>query len=229
MRELTWPFVRKGLGMKFKYENDTDKIRQDVESHDDEKMHYQAWGKLSGGSSWEKLLKRVEVPVVIIGIGIVVLMVVIVALISQTKKPAFNAHLVFNEKRLAHIEDRLNDLEGRIEGLRQTPDQTQNIRQFENKLQKVESALGLRVDKLSAEVAQIQQLTAGIKSAVPATEIPQKKTLPETQKRLHQVRAGETLYSISRQYGLTVNDLLRLNGLSSNAVIHPGQEIVVGP
>ena len=52
---------------------------------------------------------------------------------------------------------------------------------------------------------------------------------PETSaaKRYHTVRPGETLYRISLKYGLTVKELLRINGLGPGAVIRPGQKLLV--
>ncbi len=43
----------------------------------------------------------------------------------------------------------------------------------------------------------------------------------------HMVQDGETMYSIARAYGLTVSELRALNGLSEEAVIHPGQSLTV--
>jgi LysM repeat protein len=43
----------------------------------------------------------------------------------------------------------------------------------------------------------------------------------------HEVRAGETLFRISRQYNMTVDELRRLNKLSEKDVISPGQKLVV--
>ena len=42
------------------------------------------------------------------------------------------------------------------------------------------------------------------------------------------VQAGDTLYSISRKSGVSVNQLLSLNGLSLNSVIRPGQSLSLG-
>ena len=42
------------------------------------------------------------------------------------------------------------------------------------------------------------------------------------------VQAGDTLYAISRKLGVSVNQLLSLNGLSLNSVIHPGQSLSLG-
>ena len=42
------------------------------------------------------------------------------------------------------------------------------------------------------------------------------------------VQAGDTLYAISRKSGVSVNQLLSLNGLSLNSVIRPGQSLSLG-
>ena len=43
----------------------------------------------------------------------------------------------------------------------------------------------------------------------------------------HVVAAGETLYSIARRNGITVDDLVELNRLRSGHVIHPGDRLLV--
>jgi LysM repeat protein len=44
----------------------------------------------------------------------------------------------------------------------------------------------------------------------------------------HMVGVGDTLFSIAKQYGLTVAELKRLNNLTPDALIQPGQKLVVG-
>jgi LysM repeat protein len=63
------------------------------------------------------------------------------------------------------------------------------------------------------------------KTATPAPTGQAAQTEPEV--RYHQVRAGETLYSIARRYGLKVDELRQLNKLAPNAVLHPGDKLVV--
>lgn len=47
----------------------------------------------------------------------------------------------------------------------------------------------------------------------------------QAQTTIYQVRQGDTAYSIARQHGVTVADLLRGNGLDDQAVICPGQNL----
>lgn len=41
------------------------------------------------------------------------------------------------------------------------------------------------------------------------------------------VNRGDTVYDIARHFGVSMNEILSLNGLSSRSVIHPGQELRV--
>ncbi len=47
--------------------------------------------------------------------------------------------------------------------------------------------------------------------------------------RVHVVREGESLWAISRRYGVPLAQLLEKNGLRPSAVLRPGDRLVVGP
>ena len=49
----------------------------------------------------------------------------------------------------------------------------------------------------------------------------------DLERRVHRVRPGESLWSISRRNGMSVAQLARLNGISTKAVLQPGQRLVV--
>jgi len=205
--------------MKFKDEDNSEKTEKVAEGDYHQDKDYQTWRKQKSSTFGNKLFKRIEIPLIFVGIGLVVLIILFVASIPKTKEPAFDAEFTSIEKRLAQVEDRLNNLEAVSDGLGKLQD----------KLQQVKSSLGRKMNQISAEVGKIKKITAGLKSAESTASPSPKAVQTETQKRVHQVGAGETFYSISRQYGITVEALLRLNNLSANAVIHPGQELVVGP
>lgn len=54
----------------------------------------------------------------------------------------------------------------------------------------------------------------------------QEQLLP-TDRFIHSVRPGESLWVIARRYGVSVGDLQRMNGLGRNSLIRPGQRLVV--
>jgi LysM repeat protein len=58
----------------------------------------------------------------------------------------------------------------------------------------------------------------------------EKKTSPkEALHRIHEVEPGETLWNIAQRYGMTVNEIVRLNKLNPSETIYPGQKILVSP
>jgi len=46
---------------------------------------------------------------------------------------------------------------------------------------------------------------------------------------VHGVQSGETLWNIAQRYGMSVDELVRLNNLTPEEPIHPGQKLVVSP
>ena len=79
------------------------------------------------------------------------------------------------------------------------------------------------LDTLAEQTVQaVSQRTAELKT----TENIKKRT----EGLCHQVQAGETLFNIGRRYGLTVDELRRLNKLGSKEeTIHIGQKLLISP
>ena len=49
----------------------------------------------------------------------------------------------------------------------------------------------------------------------------------QTQMYRHHVQAGETLYQLSVKYGVSVEQIRKLNGLNSKAVLKIGQKLII--
>ena len=68
-------------------------------------------------------------------------------------------------------------------------------------------------DALWVPAGDVTQLRAGLGS--------------DMERRLHRVKSGESLWSISRRYGMTVTQLARMNHISTKATLQPGQRLQV--
>jgi lipid-binding SYLF domain-containing protein len=55
----------------------------------------------------------------------------------------------------------------------------------------------------------------------------QQKPRPQAEGRYHVVRSGDTLSKISNEYGISVDELCRLNDMKKTDTIHPGQKLLV--
>ncbi len=160
------------------------------------------------------------------GAGILIL-ILLIALFSAGDNKLSTGDLSSIQIRLDQLENRLTHLEGmevRIASLeRQEKGLPQSMADRSGK------SLTQRLDKLTQKVDQLETIVA---SAPAKTETPypiQRRPLPPDKGRYHEVRSGETLYRISRQYGISVDKLCRLNNLTPEQAIHPGQKLLVAP
>jgi membrane-bound lytic murein transglycosylase D len=84
------------------------------------------------------------------------------------------------------------------------------------------------------EVARGNIIKPGQKLLIPRdrvklAESPSAKRVRNSAKLVHIVRRGETLYGISKSYGVSTSDISRWNDLPSRRLIHPGQRLVIFP
>jgi len=85
------------------------------------------------------------------------------------------------------------------------------------------------LDETSLKIHQVKNQTA---SAGAKTELPSASSeIPTDQagKQYHQVQTGESLYFIASKYGLSVDELCRLNNMHPRQIIRPGQKLLVSP
>jgi membrane-bound lytic murein transglycosylase D len=80
----------------------------------------------------------------------------------------------------------------------------------------------------SVNGANGDSLRIGDELLVPAgTVSPLRANLHRTASSVHIVRSGDSLWSISRRYGMTVNELARANNIKTSATLRPGQRLSV--
>lgn len=62
------------------------------------------------------------------------------------------------------------------------------------------------------------------------TRAEERETSPQkVLQRVHEVQPGETLWNIALRYGMSVDEIVRLNKLNPSETIYPGQKILVNP
>lgn len=155
-------------------------------------------------------------PLILIGVGVLILIVVFIVF--------FKSHERAVTTDLNTIKLRLNMLEGKLTYLeKQVPELQESV----SKVKELESSLTQRADNL---FKQFDQLEKRMTSAPVQAEAPlavQKRPTVQAKGRYHEVRSGETLYRIAKQYGISVDELCRINDITSNQVITPGQRLLV--
>ena len=182
--------------------------------------------------------------IVILG-GIVLLLVIAFFALSsgsKNKQPPDNTTPA-TQATLSQLEQRIARLDGIGKKIQLLEARDRELRKSLEEINRTESLLSQRVDQLSQVVDELQNsmtLRSTSTEASPTApaenrsyvEAPPTITrmpfsLPEPQH--HEVRPGDTLYSIAQRYNLTVDKLCRLNNMTPRQVIHPGQELLVAP
>ena len=177
-----------------------------------------------------------------IGAALVVVVMITVWFWERPQGPRPAKQLKLLEHRIGQLEDRLARLNGINERVMLLESQGQKFMNAVDRLDRFETAITLRMDIVAKELAGLQQ-AAGDKSPPsrlphahqaampqqPASKppAPSSAQAADTEPAFHTVTAGETLYSISRRYGLSVDELLKANGLDKEATIYPGQKLKV--
>ena len=121
----------------------------------------------------------------------------------------------------ATIQSKMTDFEQKITNLER------QIAELQGKLGTVGPDSGL-LQRLEALTQKVEALE---KRAQPTTESKLKLAPPKpavaAQKRYHTVQKGETLSRISKRYGITVEELRKLNNLSRDKSIQTGQKLLI--
>ena len=179
-------------------------------------------------------------PILIAGGILLVAVIVILMFMSSTPKSGEKDQIKGLETRLKGIEEKLAKLEWIDTGMARLDRKEKEIASISERMVQLEATLNKKVDQLSkdmtrpppkppespapkAESAAQKTDAAGQKPATPA------KAEKDTKAKVHVVQKGETLYGISRKYGIPADQLMKLNKLDPKDPIKPGQELVLGP
>jgi LysM repeat protein len=142
----------------------------------------------------------------------------------------------------------LRSLEARIEQLENKGVKTDEIKQnldrlgkqetevdlLINRFNQFESSVSTQIDQIIKELGALHQKTAKSqppkKQSTKAVEPQKVDTAQKANKsQTHEVQAGDTLYGISRRYGLTLQQLQQYNNIGPNTAIYPGQKLKLAP
>jgi LysM repeat protein len=181
-------------------------------------------------------------PILIAGAGLLVAVIVVLMFLSGSPKSSEKDQVKSHEARLRVIEEKLAKLEWLDTGLARLDRKEKEIASLSERMLQLESALNRKVDQLSKEMVKLPAAkqpdapAAKMESAPSKPEPPAQKavsspasTVKDAKTKVHTVQKGETLFGISRKYAIPVDQLLKLNKMTPNDPIKPGQQLVVGP
>jgi LysM repeat protein len=188
------------------------------------------------------LFGKIEMPFVLLGIGLVAFVGIYMGLSVMSGGTADDDMVEKLTARLDTLEQKINQLES--QGAIPSGD-GMNTADISSRLDRAEATLSLRlnvvekrlddmpVNKPPQPVAESlpvkEEVSRPVKDEAPAIVAAPKPKKKSAQAKLvyHTVKKGDTYYSISKKHGLTVEKLQKMNKLKPEAVIVPGQKLVV--
>jgi membrane-bound lytic murein transglycosylase D len=82
------------------------------------------------------------------------------------------------------------------------------------------------VDTRAQRVEALEKKPVAVVAEKPKAAQKEKAAAPSG-KKIHTVQKGETIYGISKKFGIKTDDLRKLNNLGAEDTVKPGQKLVV--
>jgi LysM repeat protein len=182
---------------------------------------------------WRKILGRTETPFVLMGVGLMLVVALFFAFFPRGEGGEALPDSEALSERFQQIEDKIGRMETTLEGLSVLQEDMEPVKKAVLRFDNADASMSARVQRLAEEMASLQKemeslkktLTAEAKASTPTPRA--EKPASASQAAYHEVVKGDTLYSIGRRYGVSVDAIRRLNGLSGQDAIHPGQKLKV--
>ena len=202
--------------------NDVETVAEEEETFEEDYSPLRT-RKLNFGSRLASIFARPGSWMVIIPIALLMLLIFFMGSGGSEK-----ALLSAMDPRFQQLESRMSALEG-ISNLVTDIDKKQKATQsLLVRLDRLEASFAKRISEMEKQIKKLQ--TKVVNTGTKQSQKSVTKSSPSTQAaKTHLVKKGETLYSISKQYGLSVTQLMAFNKLSKGAVINPGQSLKVKP
>jgi LysM repeat protein len=164
-----------------------------------------------------------------VGISVLILTILVVWFFFPRTISMSSEQLKILESRVGALENKLRRFDKIYDHLIGLENQTKKFAHAVDRFDQFETSTVLRMEVLSKELFALQNAKSEIKPVVPPTPEAGSKKEEKSATKYHVVRAGETLYSISRGYGMSVDALRKFNGLKKDTTIYPGQKLVITP
>ena len=173
------------------------------------------------------MFKTSELSFVFMGIVLLFLIVIFVMLVPANR---FGS----NSKRIKRLETKVTQMTDELVRFENIEKRLIRIESHEqkdsNRLDRLESSIPLKIAHIANQLDKLEKQTVQTASKKTAELKTAENVKKKAEVLYHQVQAGETLFNIGLRYGLTVDDLRRLNNIGSKEeTIHIGQKLLISP
>ncbi|MBW2367808.1 MAG: LysM peptidoglycan-binding domain-containing protein [Deltaproteobacteria bacterium] len=206
---------------------------------------------------WEKVFRSEETPFILMGIGLIAIVILFFFLLSNGGADSTDRALEPVYDKLRYLEERVANLEAVEAKINQLEKQSALHKNHLSRLQRMDATTSLRLNRFSQDVAALKNGSRikkvsrkpekirtqastpkpPVRDKASVREKPLVQDKPSAQDKTsvqnkapavyHRVKSGETVYRISRNYGVSIETLVRLNKLSKKSSIYSGQKLLI--
>jgi len=168
-------------------------------------------------------------PYIIGGIGLVIIVILLVVVLSRPSGVVDREQLQSLEARIQRLEKKLATIDVIGQAFDRIDNNEKELNLIMERVDRFEGTLTTQIDQIIKELGKLHQKTGSAPPPKAKAAQPVAKSTTEKKMTVHEVSAGDTLYSISRRYGLTVDQLRKYNNIDKDAAIRPGQKLKLSP
>jgi LysM repeat protein len=144
--------------------------------------------------------------------------VLLIIVIARSGKSKSDEQLVVVTAEIANVKKSILDLESRVNRLQDAGSESE----------KSDSSFLQHLDAIDNRLTQIENKNTDLEAkAQSSAKKVEKVTVPKAKKSSYEVKRGDTLYSVAKKHGISVEKLQRLNALGKNQSISPGQKLLI--
>jgi len=176
------------------------------------------------------LRKKYITPFAVGGIGLVIIVILFIVLLTGPKDTVDSKQLQSLETKLQQLEEKLAPIAGMDQTLDQLGKQEEKLNSISERFDSFNSTVSTQIDQIIKELGALHEKSS--LSPTPQTQVTKKPAITgqqETKPEFHLVRPKDTLWGISRQYGLSLDQLRSYNKLGPKGTIRPGQKLKLTP
>ena len=163
------------------------------------------------------------------GVGLVLIVVILIFALAGPSNDVDKQQLYALDERIQALEKRLATIGLIDQALARIDNNEKELSLIMGRVDRFEGTVTTQIDQIIKELGKLHQKTGSTPAPAVKTKPPVAKSTSEKQEKIHEVRAGDTLYSISRRYGLSVDQLRAYNNIGKDAAIRPGQKLRLSP
>ncbi|MFW6115036.1 MAG: LysM peptidoglycan-binding domain-containing protein [Thermodesulfobacteriota bacterium] len=182
----------------------------------------------------EQVLHRSRTSIDFKSLGTVLLFgaaaIILVAILMMLFTKNGESHL--SREVLTALQDRQDVLEEKLIRLEQEVVKTKREAERGSSLGEIERTvkfLAIRVEKLAGKLDMGTREPLSSPAETESLLSVHRKPLSYGKNTYHTVRPGDTLYTIAKLYGTSIDELCRLNDIPTSQVIHPGESLLIAP